>query len=390
MPTRTLAKDSAGNQISTVKHPGTGFVLVSGRLTRPGILRYQGTDGRWLNAVRLLEDVTHPDYVTSTHGSAVMVDHPQSPRVTVGDSLDGLIYSATADEAGINIEAWLTSKDAILAIDSGVRQLSACYDTDWVLMSEPEVSQARALFPRDAAACTDGIWCYHKNMIMNHGAIVPSGRAGSGCALDDVHQLIDIEEIFMTTNAKALAADAAPMMDMSTGMSASPGSMGTGGAVSMMSPAGQAEAPETPEEEAEEDAELNSTASLIAAAAMAIAAAATSLVEDSARHGIVLTTDMVIGTPEAAAAAVLKHFVPQGLPMALDSAELRLPIAQLFAAQKPAAAAAEVDHSEAIRAAAREIAADSAALIAVTPTAAKQALSLVEQMARISKAANKV
>lgn len=316
---RVPVSDRASGAVKATKHPGNGYYFVSGALTRPGIFRYETTDGDWINAVRLPSEVFSDTYLATVQGSAIMLDHPDKILVEPGDPTDGLIVSAAVDKGAVQITAWVQSLEAIAAIDSGVRQLSACFTPDWVEMTDAEIADARMQFPDDAKACRDGIWRAHRNMINNHGAIVGVGRV-SGSVLDSASIISEVKmsKVDIPVIASDAIAEAPPIM---------------GGEVATLVPEidGPSSVEETP---AVEEKDENAAAALIMAAAQGIAALASSMVSGCSKHGIEMGLSDVIADSAAAADKVISHF-GVNVPAVMDSPNSRVEIANMLLSQKP-------------------------------------------------------
>jgi Uncharacterized protein conserved in bacteria (DUF2213) len=358
--------DRAEHSVTVQKHPGTGFYQVSGTLTRPGIFRYQTENGKWINAVRFKEDLVSDSFIQSVNGSAFMLDHPTKLLVSPGDPIDGMISGAMADDRGhVLFEAWVTSTEAIAAIDAGSRKVSACFVPEWVAMSDAEIFQARALFPDDARACADGRWMRHQNLVSNHGAIVDDARV-SGAVLDSGSIILEVgmknaleENGAAPTEAEAATqAAATPAADACDAMPMVGGAVGIEGLEA-----------ETPVADADQLANLAKEMVMLA---MSLAAKANA-------HGMDMTSADVVADSVGCVTKVITHFGVT-LPAELDNPAGRSQVAAILLSQEPAA----TDSVE-------TVVADSADVPEV-PTAKPAAKSegLNDIYNRIANAANKV
>jgi hypothetical protein len=351
---RLAVSDRAEAPVKATKHPGNGFYYVSGTLTRPGIFRYETTDGSFINAVRLPEEVHSPEFLATVNGSAFMLDHPAKVLVEPGDPIDGMVVKAVVDDNGaVNIEGWLTSSVGIAAVDNGIRQLSACFVPDWVDMSKVEIFNARTMFPNDAKACHDGRWMFHQNLINNHAAIVDVGRV-SGAALDSS---LFIKETNMATAEEvqeilAIVEDEMPL---------------TGGEVSL--------AVEETCDMTAEDVENSDTAQEMMSMAQSIIRAAMAMAKTAVNHGMKMTPEDVASDQAAAADSVIKHFQVT-VPAAIDSASGRIALATALLSQ-PAPVADEVE------------AVVETPVVAADSATVKPAESIHDIYDRIAAAANK-
>jgi hypothetical protein len=361
---RLAVSDKLSNTVKVSKHPGTGYRFITGTLTRPGIFRYQVDDGSWINAVRLPAEVHSPDYLATIGGSALMLDHPEKTIVEPGDPIDGmLIQGQVADHGGISFSGWITSAEAIAAVDSGIRQISACFTPDWVDMDDRQIAEARLQFPSDAALCDSGRWMYHKNLVNNHGAIVEVGRV-SGAALDSASF---IKEVGMGTKTITVTDEEAQEILAIVEDEAETPVMG--GIVSTTE-----ELPceaEKPDEMHDEEPNMAELAKNMLKAAMAMTKAALA-------HGIKLDAEEIVSDSAKAADQVIAHF-GASVPAVMDSAEGRLALADILLSQKVATVADSEDIATPLFTEIVETVADSA-----------QAKTIHDIYDRIAAAANKV
>ena len=192
--TKARATDLHGVPLSYRANDQTGVVSLSGRLARPGLLLYGASEsptGKPTIVYRSEAVVSDPAYLESVKGSLVSADH-SFRSISKGGS--GLVTSAAFVDGHVAIDIMLTDPRVIAEVRAGVRQLSAGYTYDYSPMTSPEVLAAKAEFSGDWDAISSRlrnanidrvVWIRAKNLVNNHAALVPLGRAGAACAIDE-------------------------------------------------------------------------------------------------------------------------------------------------------------------------------------------------------------
>lgn len=182
---RVSRQDRAG-KLSKAKRVN-GRVIVPASLTRSGVFTYQNPDGSPRREYRPPEEVFREDSLASLAGAPVTYHHPRSGKASREDSY-GATLPARKGADGRHVEADLALVDgtALTAdIDADkIADVSCGYDC--VLVPEKGVSPEGE--PYDFV---------QREIVYNHVAIVPRGRAGSAALrLDDTgNQVLEIPEM---------------------------------------------------------------------------------------------------------------------------------------------------------------------------------------------------
>jgi len=174
-----------------------GFLLIENTpVARTGEMLYgpgetpveTGPDGI-VKIDRSPEEVFRPETIASCAGKPVVNDHPESDvnpdnwnELAVGVMMHPRRGTGTLDDT-LMADLLITNRRAIDAIKSGKLELSLGYDADY-----DQIMPGRGR---------------QKNIIVNHCAIVDSGRCGSRCAIGDTKT---IKETRMTWLDKLKAA----------------------------------------------------------------------------------------------------------------------------------------------------------------------------------------
>lgn len=112
--------------------------------------------------------------VAAMEGVPVTLIHPTEGQVTVANSrgtISGTVLQPHMDGERIRVKLLVTDASAIQAIKTGAtRQLSLGYSAD--VEQVPGVSPSGERYD-----------CVQRNLVVNHVALVPEGRAGAGVAL---------------------------------------------------------------------------------------------------------------------------------------------------------------------------------------------------------------
>jgi hypothetical protein len=166
------------NMSRRVTHPD-GFVVVPGRVARSGVQEYRAfeldLDGDPLRVVRVLR---HPDDVfaadsLATYTGAVFT-HEHIGKVTPANFREkgaGTIGRPRRDGIYVAADITITTQDALDALATGKKQLSATYDADlvWTAGNFEGVSYE----------------AQQKNIRVNGVALVGAARCGPACRIDD-------------------------------------------------------------------------------------------------------------------------------------------------------------------------------------------------------------
>ena len=180
-----------------------GFLLCRGAvMTRTGELLYTrgetpidpGPDNI-AHIHRTEAEVFRPATIASANGKPVVNEHPTSDvtpdnwkRLAVGVILDCRRGKFPEDDL-LLADLLITDKAAIKLIDEGKVELSCGYDADY----EPDGEQ-----PGHG---------YQSNILINHVALVASGRCGPRCSIaDSAPDLEELKQMAKDTPLKALAA----------------------------------------------------------------------------------------------------------------------------------------------------------------------------------------
>ena len=154
-----------------------GYLKTTAKITKGAILKYYGheiglTDSRANKLVdvnRTIEELSKPDTLKSIDGMPITITHPDKKSVDATDWKNktvGHVQNPRAEGNYIVCDAYIQDASAIeLLKNKDIRELSVGYEPS-------DIQEVNGKF-------------YHKNIRVNHIAIVAEGRAGSDCRLND-------------------------------------------------------------------------------------------------------------------------------------------------------------------------------------------------------------
>ena len=154
-----------------------GYIKTTAKITKGAVLQYYGheiglTDSRAnqiVNVNRTLEELSNSETLKSINGMPITITHPDKKAVDADDWKDktvGHVQNPHVEGNYIVCDAFIQDKSAIeLLKDKDIRELSVGYEP-------ADIQEINGQF-------------YHKNIRVNHIAIVAEGRAGSDCRLND-------------------------------------------------------------------------------------------------------------------------------------------------------------------------------------------------------------
>lgn len=154
-----------------------GYLKTTAKITKGSVLQYYGhevglTDSRANRLVdvnRTIEELSKPDTLKSIDGMPITITHPDKKSVDATDWKNktvGHVQNPRADGNYIVCDAYIQDASAIeLLKNKDIRELSVGYEP-------ADIQEINGQF-------------YHKNIRVNHVAIVAEGRAGSDCRLND-------------------------------------------------------------------------------------------------------------------------------------------------------------------------------------------------------------
>jgi len=158
-----------------------GYLLAEGFAARPGVLEYRQADGSIRRELVTEEELHRADSLETLARKPVTLEHPTGEageqifvapeniqEFGVGDVAEAVEVERL--NGFVKIRMAVRRKDAVAAIDQGIRELSAGYtvDLDMTPGEHPVYGRYDAV---------------QRNRKYNHVAIVPMGRAGSSVAL---------------------------------------------------------------------------------------------------------------------------------------------------------------------------------------------------------------
>lgn len=156
-----------------------GGLAVPADITRAGVFVYRNPDGTERREWRPLAEVSRPETIASLKGATLTVRHPGPGRLAPDNHAKygrGHVGDDVRMDAGKTAATiYVQGKEALDAIKGGWRQVSAGYDQN--IRAESGVVPAGE---PDAGQRYDAI---QTNIIYNHVALVPNGRAGAGVRL---------------------------------------------------------------------------------------------------------------------------------------------------------------------------------------------------------------
>ncbi len=180
------------DNLGTLKAPHKtreGFIFAEAFATRSGVLDYQNPDGSVRREYRPPDEVSRADSLGSLARKPVTLRHPRhmvSPE-TAAEVSQGAVGESEEYVADgfVKVTVSLHRKDAINAINRGMRELSSGYECD-LDMTPGIVPEGQP----DAGQRYDAI---QRNIQYNHLALVERGRAGQAVRLR-ADGAIDFEE----------------------------------------------------------------------------------------------------------------------------------------------------------------------------------------------------
>lgn len=158
--------------VSKVERTPQGYLRVDGFATRTGVLEYRNKDGSIRRELRHPDEVSKADSLATLAGVSITDDHPWSEpgQLLTAENTSRLARGFTGDQVVMDgdkvaVRTTITDADLIAKVEAGKqRELSPGYTCDLVL--EPGVWQGQRYDARQT------------NIVYNHLAVVPRGRAG--------------------------------------------------------------------------------------------------------------------------------------------------------------------------------------------------------------------
>lgn len=154
-----------------------GYLKTTAKITKGTVLQYYGheiglTDSRANKLVdvnRTIEELSRPETLKSIEGMPITITHPDKKSVDAKDWKNktvGHVQNPRVESNYIVCDAFIQDASAIeLLKNQDIRELSVGYEP-------ADIQEENGKF-------------YHKNIKVNHVAIVAEGRAGSDCRLND-------------------------------------------------------------------------------------------------------------------------------------------------------------------------------------------------------------
>lgn len=180
----------------TLRPPTTtpqGFLRVDGHAARVGIYEYRRADGSIQRELRSHKEVMHPDSLASYQDASVTLGHPAEEEVTADNVRKHEVgtVSGAARQDGDAVAVSLTVKDAkaIKQIRSGTQELSPGYK---IKLDETPGFAPEYATPSNPTGRYDAV---QREIRVNHQAVVPRARGGSGMRLrmDDAEIVLPAE-----------------------------------------------------------------------------------------------------------------------------------------------------------------------------------------------------
>lgn len=165
------------------KHKKTsqGFLKVPGRFARAGIYEYRNDDGGLRRELRPKEEVHHADSLASFDSAPVTMGHPAEGEVTSANvkryEVGNVAGEGRADGDFVAGDVVVKHDSAIKAVEGGLQELSPGYRIN---LDEKPGTDRRYAYPGNPEGRYDAI---QRNIRVNHLAIVPKARGGSGVRL---------------------------------------------------------------------------------------------------------------------------------------------------------------------------------------------------------------
>lgn len=154
-----------------------GYLKTTAKITKGTVLQYYGheiglTDSRanrLIDVNRTIDELSKPETLKSIDGMPITITHPDKKSVDASDWKNktvGHVQNPRAEGNYIVCDAYIQDASAIeLLKNKDIRELSVGYEPS-------DIQEENGRF-------------YHKNIRVNHIAIVAEGRAGSDCRLND-------------------------------------------------------------------------------------------------------------------------------------------------------------------------------------------------------------
>lgn len=176
--------------LGEAKKTPQGGLAIPAHLTRAGVFTYY-RDGKAVREWRPMAEVSRPETLDSLRNATLTVGHPKSGRVTA-DNYRGLSVGHVGADVRMDTDktaatVFVQDKSGLDAIARGWRDLSCGYNCD--TKDTPGIVPAGE---PDAGQEYDRV---QTNILYNHQAIVPHGRAGTArLHLDAADNVADITE----------------------------------------------------------------------------------------------------------------------------------------------------------------------------------------------------
>lgn len=173
--------DRFGSSASVIK-TDEGFLRVSMRATRVGVFKYLRKDGSIARELRHPDDVFAPESLATLQGKPITLLHPKNiPNGLVTSKNVGQVsVGLTGDNVEVADNAFVDTTGTITS-ERGVREVEKRMDTN----QDQEVSCGYKCDMLEESGIFNGE-AYDRrqvNIVYNHVALVPRGRAGNNCKL---------------------------------------------------------------------------------------------------------------------------------------------------------------------------------------------------------------
>ena len=154
-----------------------GYLKTTAKITKGAVLQYYGHEigltgsraNKLVDVNRTIEELSKPDTLKSIDGMPITITHPDKKSVDAKDWKNktvGHVQNPHVEGNYIVCDAYIQDASAIeLLKKKDIRELSVGYEP-------ADIQEENGKF-------------YHKNIKVNHVAIVAEGRAGSDCRLND-------------------------------------------------------------------------------------------------------------------------------------------------------------------------------------------------------------
>lgn len=154
-----------------------GYLKTTAKITKGAVLQYYGHEigltgsraNKLVDVNRTIEELSKPDTLKSIDGMPITITHPDTRSVDATDWKNktvGHVQNPHVEGNYIVCDAFIQDASAIeLLKNQYIRELSVGYEP-------ADIQEENGNF-------------YHKNIRVNHIAIVAEGRAGSDCRLND-------------------------------------------------------------------------------------------------------------------------------------------------------------------------------------------------------------